>query len=106
MTPEVYNAILTLIGALILFGLGYLIKRLNDKTKEKINFVLEIAENFIKANPDIVNQPWAKFKKKIENTFEKYIKIDLTDEQWALFWSMLYDVYKKARDELNKKEGD
>lgn len=102
MTPEVWNAFLTLIGALILFLLGALLKKLNDRTKTKISFVLEIVENFVKANPDIIQQPWSKFKKKIETTIEKYIKIDLTDEQWNLFWEELYKVYAKLKQELQQ----
>ena len=104
MNPEIFNAILTIIGALLLFMLGALIKKLNDKTKERVKLVLDIVEGFIKANPDMVSEPWGKFKKKVEKYFEKYVKVDLTDEQWALFWETLYDVYKKLKEELKTKE--
>ncbi|GEM_PF-6308710 len=100
---EVFIPIVVLISVAIGYFLSWIVKKIKEKspkTIEVLDFVLEIIENFIYANPDLIEKSWAIFYKKIKSWIETNIKIDLTEEQWKIIDEKLLEIYNKLKEEL------
>lgn len=108
---HISNEILIPLLSLLFFFLGWLVAYLVKKGKEKspqvINYVdiaLELIENFIRANPELINKSWKSFYTKIQKWIEKNLKIDLTEEQWKLINEKLLELYEKLKSELKTEQ--
>lgn len=106
ITQIIIGYILGLATTGILFLIDYLKKKKYEiyYFLKNIKNVLDFIEKFILDNPELVKEPWAKFKKKFIQSFEYYTKIDLTDETWNFVFKLLYEKYKEIKKKLEEEE--
>ena len=106
MAEELFKVFLGFLGVLLSFLFGYLFAKIPKWLKTAIY----IGEKFIEQNQELLELPWEKAKKQIENFIEKPVKIkigsrvydfkiDLTDEQWEKVWAILKEKFLKAQKE-------
>lgn len=96
------DLIFLVVGAIVGYVLSITLKKVPKEKKDKINFVLDVIENFIKANSDWLELPWNKFYKKVTDTLEKTFHFDLTDEEWMQVEEFLHSLYDELRKDLKQ----
>ncbi|MCM8767943.1 MAG: hypothetical protein NC921_04075 [Candidatus Omnitrophica bacterium] len=89
-------------GGLTLLIILWLKNRKSDTRIKKLRDVLNLIEEIIQANKEFINEPWAKFRKRIITYIEEKFHFDLEDELWNYIFLLLYEKYKEIRDAMNE----
>ena len=100
---NLFDLFFLVVGAIIGYVLSSIFKKVPRAKKDKIDFILDVIENFIKANSGWLELPWNKFFKKVTDTLEKTFHFDLTDEEWRQVEEFLRSLYDEFRKDLKQK---